>query len=854
MSGSRLTAFGLGALAWLLLWTGAAAAAEAARVTVVAEGRSRYAIVVPDEADQGRIAQAAQLLQTVIAQATGATLPVVKESALQKGTPALYLGKSQAARRAALPVDKVNGWAYLNQVVGKDIFLVGEDGAAGILATRNIEHLGTLKAVTAFLEDQVGVRFLLPGKYGTYVPKRERLTVDPAMKVFWEPRFEFVIGRSPRDRVHAVAMNLFGRTPVLFSYGGHSYYTAVPANVYGKTNPEYFALVGGVRASRGPHLCISNLDVQELMLKEMEKQLDKGYQWVELAQTDGYQPCHCAQCVAIHPDPGERTWIVHRKLAEEMGKRRPGKKVMILSYPPTQNPPKTFDRFPDNVVIQMCRYSPDAFKAWAPFRVDKSVYVYNWGQYQVPGYGPKRTPRYAVEQVRMFLKNRVRGIYICGGFIGGQGSYGLEGPSYYAYGKALADPGRDPQQLLEEYVDAAFGEAAAPMRAFFTAMYDRLEAYSVFSRPNTPVTKVPAPFRTPEDFYCHFFPAKLLADMSRNLRRAKAMAPDERTRAHLQLVEIEFDYVKNLASIFQLNRAYRVDPNWKAFDLLAAKVEERKRMIDAFYPGGRPTRIKGLPSPFIGAPKASVQAGGRLSALLGAPLNWDFALLRERGVLPGAGVTKGVKVPRASGIALDGRLDEPAWHKVRFEEMSEIGMGALRNATRFKVLCDDRHMYLGFECESDRIEDLERLRPVGRDGAAYHQECLEIMLDPYGEREKHYHFIFNPVPGSTYDARYAFIEDPLHPLYGKRDSSWDGEWQYAAVIDGERKRWTAEVRIPFTTLEVEPPGPGETWTMNVGRAEWRGGYRKDPVYSIWSPNLEARSFHDHSTFGDVVFR
>ncbi|MDP6354740.1 MAG: DUF4838 domain-containing protein, partial [Planctomycetota bacterium] len=134
------------------------------------------------------------------------------------------------------------------------------------------------------------------------------------------------------------------------SYGGHSYYDAVPAKEYGKTKPEYFALIGGLRTPTGNHLCITNGAVQELMLREMEKRLDEAYQWVELAQTDGYRPCECTECAAVHPDPGERTWIVHRKLAEAMQKRRPGKKVMILAYPPNRNPPKSFDRFPDNVV------------------------------------------------------------------------------------------------------------------------------------------------------------------------------------------------------------------------------------------------------------------------------------------------------------------------------------------------------------------------------------------------------------------------------------------------------------------------------------------------------------------------
>ena len=85
-------------------------------------------------------------------------------------------------------------------------------------------------------------------------------------------------------------------------------------------------------------------------------------------------------------------------------------------------------------------------------------------------------------------------------------------------------------------------------------------------------------------------------------------------------------FVKNLAMIYQLYRIFRVDPNWKAFDLLEAKVAERKQMIDDLYPDGKPVPIRGLVRPFIGAPKEQVVANGRH---IGAPLTWDFAFLRE---------------------------------------------------------------------------------------------------------------------------------------------------------------------------------------------------------------------------------
>lgn len=411
------------------------------------------------------------------------------------------------------------------------------------------------------------------------------------------------------------------------------------------------------------------------MVEEMERRLNAGFQWVELAQTDGYQPCECEKCKAIHSEPAERLWIVHRKLAEIMPKRCPGKRVMIISYGPTHHPPKTFETFLPNVVIQLTGYSEDNFKEWERFDVDKAVYIYNWGAYHIAGFAPKRTPRYVVNQIRSFVKNRVRGIYICGGFKN-KGPWSLDGPAYYAFGKALENPDREPEELLDEFV-----EASSPMKLFYRILFQRLESYSLFDHPIGPSPRVPSPFRPPEDFYSHFFPPNLLDKLSQNLERAVAIARTEEVKARLRLLKADFSYVQNLASIFHLYRAYRTYPSWELLGLLETKVRKRKQFIDSLYQNARPIKIKGLPAPLGGPPKDLLEAGGRLGGILSAPLNWDFDSLWKKRVLPGTQKRKVVVVKAKSAVKLDGRLDELAWKaSAPFQTLNEISMGALKNA------------------------------------------------------------------------------------------------------------------------------------------------------------------------------
>lgn len=822
-----------------------------ADITLIADGKSAYTIVVPDGEDpRQRVGKAARHLRDTINEATGVTLPIAKEADFTGGR-AIYLSRTAAAQKAGVPLDKLTGWTHLLRAVGEDVYLVGEDGPAADPQKHHNEFLGTLKAVTTFLEDFVGVRYVLPGPLGVDVPRAETIAVPADLDRITTPHFSYIKGRSSRDAFYDVA-NGYLHGASFFSYGGHSYYDAVPVKKYGETNPEYFALISGVRNPSSHHLCVSNADVQRLLVEEMLLHLDAGYDWVELAQTDGYVPCECDACNAIHEDQGERLWILHRDLAAQVEQRRPGKKVMIISYGPTRNPPQTFDRFPDNVIIQMCAYTPAEFARWAKFHVAKTVYLYNWGKYHVAGYGPVRTPRFVADQVRRFVAAEVKGIYLCGGL----DNFGLEGPVFYVYGHMLDDPSRRWEDLKEEYYARAFGAARAPMKAFYDRMYERLELFSILSTPNfeTDAYSVDA-FRTPEDFFCYFFPPKLLNDMAANFERAKAQATDPRVKSRLASIEPEFRYTENLARIFNLYRAYRAAPSWATFDVLAAELKRRDALLDEWFGDSATAQtFDGWEIPFGRDRRHEVETGGRLMAVLGAPLNWDTDTLREKQVLPGVG-SKTAKIAPISGITLDGVIDEPAWEQRPSEDLNEIGLGVLENATTFRMGYDDEAMYFAFTCEQADAEKLD-VSAVGPDGKAYQNECIELTLDPFGQREKYYHFIFAPVANSYYDARIGFIDDPVHPLYGRADKSWNGDWQYAARIDVENDRWIAEVRIPYATLGVERPQPGATWTMNLGRENYPpGGVRHgQPALSLWSPNLESRSFHETSAFGTLLFQ
>lgn len=101
-----------------------------AKLTIIAEGKSDYIIAVSGQSqDSAKITEAAKLLQHTIVKSLGVSLPVVNESEVS-GRPAIFLGKTTAARRAGIPLEDITGWDYRIRVVGSNVYLEREYMAA----------------------------------------------------------------------------------------------------------------------------------------------------------------------------------------------------------------------------------------------------------------------------------------------------------------------------------------------------------------------------------------------------------------------------------------------------------------------------------------------------------------------------------------------------------------------------------------------------------------------------------------------------------------------------------------------------------------------------------------------------
>lgn len=732
---------------------------------------------------------------------------------------------------------------------GKTVFISGNDRLArknGNAKGFYSYYLGSVKALTSFMEEYLNARFTFPGPAG--IGRLPGKLPELPSKKYQAVTAPLICGSGGRHYglLYDYANNNYGMGGV-YLYGGHSHYTAIPIAKYGKSNPEYFSLLDGMRSNNQKYYsyCHSNPAVRELIYKEMLAKLDGGAEVVELAQTDGYRGCTCDQCRTLFgtTDESEKVWIMHRQMAERLMKDRPGKKVLIISYNPTDVPPKTFRKFPANTMIELCRYTPEEFEKWKKYDVPGGfmAYIYNWGFYQIQGLTPKFTPYQAAEQAKLFIQNNVKGIYRCGfGEL-----FGLEGAGYYVYGKMLENPRADHNRLVEEFCLASFGEAAGgTMLRFYNKLHEALDKNKVPVSEGRGPKEPPMPTR----FLTAQYAPGLLNELEALLTSAEGQINAPRGKARIGLVRLQFDYLKNLMTILYFYDAYKLRPSFALLDPLLEMLETRNKLIAEVH-SGRLKRFPGITAPLFGISKPHFTTNGRNSAIISVPLTWNIEAIRKFRILPGTSFKKADVLPADGKVGFE--FDKGVWKNKPWQELSEIQLGKLVEKSRFKVTFDKENFYVAAECQLPRSKTYKQ---AGRDNRNWRWDCLELVIDPKGSRQTYYHLIVNPVENSFYDAAVGMITDPLHPLYGSGDPAWNGKWSYKTHREGNV--WKVLFTLPFKTLACAAPTPGTKWTFNVCRqTDIDPGNRMAMLeLSGWSPCFEGRSFHEKSTFGELTFK
>ena len=190
-----------------------------------------------------------------------------------------------------------------------------------------------------------------------------------------------------------------------------------------------------------------------------------------------------------------------------------------------------------------------------------------------------------------------------------------------------------------------------------------------------------------------------------------------------------------------------------------------------------------------------------------------FAALAAAGArsAPAAAAAHGgpeVQATRAtSPIAVDGRLDEPAWEVAApvsgfLQRDPDEGRPATE-PTELRVVYDEAAVYVGVRLRDS--EPARIVRQLSRRDVAAEADSFSLFLDPHHDHLTGVEFQVSAA-GVQRDA--AIYDDNF------ADDTWDAVWDSAVATDGEG--WTVEMRIPLSQLRF-PRRAVHTWGLNARR-------------------------------------
>ncbi len=488
----------------------------AAPLTLAREGASDYALVVATEASEAET-YAAEELTNFVHRATGALLPVVDETA-HAGGPAIYLGRTAFAAGQGIDVDSLGQEEWLLRAVGNDLILTGG------------RPRGTLYGVYAFLETQLGVRFLDP--YTEHVPRTPTLAVAADLEVRDAPGFDrreiytVVSGTGPapwtvfqvRRRINSFA-NAWRMIPGKYGYSikygspytAHTHFRYVADFPEAFDQPEHFALTTrGNRHHNQP--CMSHPDVRrifaeclrEYIRRDREALLAEGQEpgafprYYSLSPNDGSDgKCVCERCLALKEKHGSYAAVV-LDFANAIGEAlagdfpdirlRQGAAYLYYRDVPTGIQPR------DNVFLSVAQWPAlhprrdhirsvfhplnDAprkeFEAWAQIGVQGMHDYWKWGVS-----GPQVFVRELAETLEFYHQHGVRH-FLTENLLRGSRLHNFVDLQFYMASRLLLDPAQAVEPMIDEFMALYYGPAAPHMEAllaYLEARKDLDESY-----------------------------------------------------------------------------------------------------------------------------------------------------------------------------------------------------------------------------------------------------------------------------------------------------------------------------------------------------------------------------------------
>jgi len=491
--------------AMVLGWT-----ARAAELVLAKQGKTDYVIAQSAKAVPAE-KHAAQDLSLYLKKITGATFPIVTESAA-KGKNAIYVGATDFAARAGIKPDSLDKEEWIIRTSGKNLILSGG------------RQRGTLYAVYTLLEKQFGCHWL--DELTEIVPNRPTLTLKD-LSVQGKPAFQlrmlYTSNREHKEvqllRVRNMDTRTIGAGLGFMENGpGHTFYFY--SRQFPADHPEYHAMnLDGKRipatSTSGPgQICLTNPEVRKLMVKLLEKNITARKKQAESLKDKGFVPgriyyitpndtawnCKCPACKAFTEKEGTDSALMVdfiNSIADGIKARHPDILIGFFAYENNLVPPKRI-RPRDNTIVCIAQLNaewgkkatyPDLYRPmnspvnreareiilqWSKIAKHMEIWDY-WGQYVKNKFSfPNSFVHCLAPDLKLFHDSGVERFFCeCSAV---QAKTSFLALTMWLGRQLLEDPNQDPAPLIRTFMKGYYGPAAEKMTEYLDYMEKRIEA------------------------------------------------------------------------------------------------------------------------------------------------------------------------------------------------------------------------------------------------------------------------------------------------------------------------------------------------------------------------------------------
>ena len=557
-------------IALVMTLLGIASPTPADQIQLVENGQSRY-VIYHDEAAPSSVVMAAAELRDYIFKVTGAKLPVVG----RPRQPMISLGENAASRQAGLSGESVALEGFRIVTRAPNLYIFGPDTKEGQVTPHGGTSTGTRNGTYAFIEKFLGVRWLVPGEHGDYIPKASGVTIPDTditdAPFFLNRRLPYTQERRPEVKRWWARQRLGWS---MYVNHGHNWRPSIPASHFDE-HPDWFPQRGGVRVPpTGRYkLCTTNPGLVRAYADAAIAYFDRRPEAAcySLSPSDSAGYCECKKCSALYEtDPnGDRSvtpaiLTFYNDVAKLVAQKHPHKILAGYVYSAYVFPPRTPIRLEPNVLLswapsfdygytlfrgELQRQWDDLLGQWTG--VTENIFYYDLPVHILTESGALNPPGL---KILKFIYPRLKAANFKGVYVYGVPAWGRAAGLNYLLAKLAWDPGADVDALFDEFCEKAYGQAGPDINRMFRLLDAEVERHYI----EYPKARYVLTDDMMKDIY-----AKNLGSVERLYRAAESKVQDTHAKARLKMIG------DNLTVLHWSLRQFRVldDPRASSFYL-----------------------------------------------------------------------------------------------------------------------------------------------------------------------------------------------------------------------------------------------------------------------------------------------